>query len=332
MVGYQGEVWNTVKSFTRNRPLRAVLALVSLAVLAAVSACQAPDELADRSPRLAAEPEGQATERKVLPVLPPERDLEGIMARGLFDPLVTPGGTARAVVSSEAPTDSVPFGPPPVIPAMPPGPAAAGSNDAGQAAGEGEGALGDIAACTIGVTGVVHDDAGFRLLIRHNPDGRTQWIGIGEQAFGYTIEFVTLRGAVVSKDGRYYVLPIGANVSGGSKPDASGAEGAEPGKEGGAEESGANATDDDTRFHGTWKGSLGGGQFTMSITFNADKTARGEMMGQSDSFSWSVSGATLHTTGGRQGSQDLSFRFENGDSTLVLSSAQLPVEIRLEKQ
>ncbi len=61
------------------------------------------------------------------------------------------------------------------------------------------------------VTGVGGSGADRRVLVEDTETGRSEWVRPGGRAFGYEVDYATDRGAVVSRQGRSYVLELGAN-------------------------------------------------------------------------------------------------------------------------
>jgi len=265
------------------------------------------------------------------PELVSERDVGTIVGRGLFSPLVRPESlSARGNAEWVQPDmegipvtflDQGPGTPTPTQPGGPDGPQ--GPGDTGRPR------LGEASSCQLAITGVVSDINGYRLLVRHIPSGQSRWVDVGEEAFGYKIEAITLRGALVSKEGRYYVLPLGQNAA---KTEAAPAQTGAPNGAGESQNHAGESSEGDARFYGTWSGSFMDGRVPMTIRFGEDHSGSATVMGNTESFTWRAEGTTIHTTGGGGGPQSLSFRFENGDRDLVLSGGQMPGEIRLTKQ
>ncbi len=63
----------------------------------------------------------------------------------------------------------------------------------------------------LSVTGVGGSGRDRRVLVEDTATGRSEWVRPGGRAFGYQVDYATDRGAVVSKQGRSYVLELGAN-------------------------------------------------------------------------------------------------------------------------
>jgi len=323
------------------RMLWAPVALVVLAVV--VGATMAPWSGRDRpaSPGeigvAAADEDGTGAAGPRRLVVRAGRDLSPILGRSPFKPLfapTTPRGTVARVTPAGLPPQGAPltFEPgQPTPPAAPAGPGAPTADGGPAARGA---SLGENSACDLGVTGIVRDQSGFRILIRHNPTGKSQWAGVGEVIFGYRVELITLRGALVVKDGRYFVLPIGENVKGAeaAAQPAAGDSGKPTVSEGDASADTQTGEDEggDARFVGTWSGSIS--SIPITITLNADHSGRTSVAGQSDSFHWTAQGSTITTTGGQGPNQTMQFRFESDNKVLVLSGGQLPFELRLNKQ
>ncbi|HQK93637.1 MAG TPA: hypothetical protein PLD23_09030 [Armatimonadota bacterium] len=329
------------------RVLWAPVALMALAVV--VGATMAPWAGRDRPVSSATtevtaagtdEPEAAGPRRLVVR---PGRDLSPILGRSPFKPLFAPtpaaGAVARVMPASLPPAGApltfepgAPAGEAPA-PGGPESPRSGGSGGSATAPGHG-GSLGQNSSCDLGITGIVRNPSGFRVLVRHNPTGKSQWAGVGEVVFGYRIELITLRGALVVRDGRYFVLPIGENVKGteAAAQPAAGDNGKPTVSEGGSvtETQGDEGEGGDARFVGTWSGSMS--SIPITITLNADHTGRSSVAGQSDSFHWTVQGNAITTTGGQGPTQTMQFRFESNNRVLVLSGGPLPFELRLSKQ
>lgn len=79
--------------------------------------------------------------------------------------------------------------------------------------------VGVPAAIDVAVTGVVIGGKTMRALIYDNRSGTSQWTDVPGKAFNYDVRYVTLRGAVLEKDGRTYVLLLGANKKATKRSD-----------------------------------------------------------------------------------------------------------------
>ncbi len=68
-----------------------------------------------------------------------------------------------------------------------------------------------LTAIDVAITGIVLGRNTARALVFNNAEEEGKWIDVPGEAYGYQVEYVTMKGAVVSKDGRTYVLLLGAN-------------------------------------------------------------------------------------------------------------------------
>jgi len=76
------------------------------------------------------------------------------------------------------------------------------------------------AAAVVSVTGVAKgSDGRQRVLVTDNASGRSTWVEPGGRAFGYTVDYATERGGVLSKQDRTYVLGLGENVPAAKAPE-----------------------------------------------------------------------------------------------------------------
>jgi len=99
------------------------------------------------------------------------------------------------------------------------GPAAGGGPGYAEMSGGGMGGpMGVPKAIDVAITGIVLGRKTVRALVEENSSGESEWVDVPGAAYGYRVRYVTLRGAVLEKDGRTYVLLLGAN----KKPRASG--------------------------------------------------------------------------------------------------------------
>jgi hypothetical protein len=317
---------------THKRIALAALSVVLVATALVLAACNgSQDEDIDlpRRPRVTADTEPQeepGTPRRI--VVAAERDLGGILERQAFLPLpselqqATPAVTVRPMdLPSGPPLDFEPTGPMAPPDSAPPG---TGEGE-DESDGDGDSSLGETSACALAVMGIVRDEDGFRILVKHNPTSETEWAVAGEIVFGYKVQLVTLKGALVEKDGRYFVLPIGENIAAdtdesdtpgtgdGESPESGDGEG------GDKDEPSGSAGPSEKMLAGSWKGTLGGGDMEMALAFRADHTATANVMGQEFEFKWSIDGNMLSTYGGMGPDRTQAFRFEDGGSTLVFA-------------
>ncbi len=111
-------------------------------------------------------------------------------------------------------------------PVSPPG---GGSVPGGEGSGTGVVAA-PAAAIEVAITGVIVGGKTARVLVESNPLGQAQWVDVPGEAFGYRVRYATVRGAVLEKDGRTYVLVLGANkkARGGDDYKVPGAGGSGP--------------------------------------------------------------------------------------------------------
>jgi len=152
----------------------------------------------------------------------------------------------------------------------PPGPVGPGADGPGPM---GPGSFAKPTAIDVAITGVVIGGKTVRALVESNTQGRAEWVDVPGEAFGYRVKYVTLKGAVLEKGDRSYVLLLGANLK---RKDVdykvAGAEGAPPPGGGGpspeemakmgakmAEYSGPSVK------YGGGRGGRGGGRARMSM-------------------------------------------------------------------
>lgn len=87
------------------------------------------------------------------------------------------------------------------------------------------------AAIDVAITGVIVGGKTVRVLVESNSLTQSQWVDVPGEAFGYQVKYATVRGAVLEKGERTYVLVLGANKkprAGGDYP-VQGAETPQPG-------------------------------------------------------------------------------------------------------
>jgi len=159
--------------------------------------------------------------------------------------------------------------------------------------------------------------------------GNTRWVPVGGSAFGYTLDYATLKGVVLSRDGRQYVLELGEG-RGEAAPTAEAPKAAAPK----VTETAAAPADktDAQRLLGTWSGSMQGMTISMTFIAGGSGTMKVGGMPQGMSFTWSVLSPgklqfSMSIGGGPSNSQTASYRFE-GDNTLYMTGPGGP-EMRL---
>jgi len=159
--------------------------------------------------------------------------------------------------------------------------------------------------------------------------GNTRWVPVGGSAFGYTLDYATLKGVVLSRDGRQYVLELGEG-RGEAAPTTEAPKGAAPVV---TETATAPAEKTDAqRLLGTWSGSMQGMTISMTFIAGGSGTMKVTGMPQAMSFTWSVLSPgklqfAMSMGGGPSNSQTASYRFE-GDNTLYMTGPGGP-EMRL---
>ncbi|MBD3175284.1 MAG: hypothetical protein GF320_08885 [Armatimonadia bacterium] len=172
------------------------------------------------------------------------------------------------------------------------------------------------------VAAVVGSGSRMRVLVVHRESGQRRWVAVGETAFGYRVDMATLKGAVLSKDGREYVVELGEGrpEDAGARTDRS--DEPEPDPETGEPESSGGS--EEAKFHGRWRGTSDGQ--TLEIVFNPGGTGQLRPIGGPDAdmsidIDWRPSGGQLHLAmrmGDESNDEVLGYRFEDGDRTLVL--------------
>jgi hypothetical protein len=73
----------------------------------------------------------------------------------------------------------------------------------------------------VAITGIAGSGGAVRVLVENRATGETEWVAPGGKAFGYSVDYVTPQGGVVSKEGRSQVLGLGQNKKSESPPAAS---------------------------------------------------------------------------------------------------------------
>jgi hypothetical protein len=72
----------------------------------------------------------------------------------------------------------------------------------------------------VSITGVAGSGGAVKVLVENDRTGESRWVAPGGRAFGYSVDYVTPRGGVVSKDGRSQVLELGQNKKAEQPPPA----------------------------------------------------------------------------------------------------------------
>ncbi len=220
---------------------------------------------------------------------------------------------------------------------QPSGPGAGSSMGGGvrPPGGGGPSAGGTPGEARVYIAALVGEGDSIRALVVQKESGDTRWVNSGESAFGYTLEYATMKGAVVERNGQRYVLPLGKGAT--TKSSTGPASQGGPTTQGGGESAGPAEGGVAEKIIGTWTGSMQG----MSMTFTYNRGGSGSMtvsqMPTPISFRWSINGSKMHIDvefGGMSQSDDIDFRLE-GDRTLILSGGRMGGmggELRLTKQ
>lgn len=138
-----------------------------------------------------------------------ERRINSIVRSGIFD---RPGGEAVSTALPATHT-GIPVETTRVVEVQEEAPGAGESepNQAGSIPSGPRVITRTLKAIDIAITGVVLGGKTVRALVYNNAAEEGKWIDVPGEAYGYQIEYVTMKGAVVSKEGRTYVLLLGAN-------------------------------------------------------------------------------------------------------------------------
>lgn len=138
-----------------------------------------------------------------------ERRINSIVRSGIFD---RPGGEAASTALPATHT-GIPVETTRVVEVQEEAPGAGESepNQAGSIPSGPRVITRTLKAIDIAITGVVLGGKTARALVYNNAAEEGKWIDVPGEAYGYQIEYVTMKGAVVSKEGRTYVLLLGAN-------------------------------------------------------------------------------------------------------------------------
>ncbi len=172
-------------------------------------------------------------------ILDEEALVYSISESGIFDPLVAEqtgvvGGSGFTPVSVTTTR---------VVDVTPQanGGGGSGGSASGGGGGMGPGAMGGgygevmgtPKAIDVAITGIVLGRKTTRALVESNASGESEWVDVPGDAYGYTVRYVTLKGAVLEKDGRTYVLLLGANKKPGASDDYTVPGGSEGSSQGG---------------------------------------------------------------------------------------------------
>lgn len=205
-----------------------------------------------------------------------------------------------------------------------PGGGAPGGGFGGPPGGGGFGPNGGQAGeARIFVAAVAGADDSIRALVVEKDGGASRWLARGESAFGYTLEYASIKGAMVVRNGQHYVLPLGKGATtrqtqgptGPSGPATSGESGPATGDEKSAEE----------KLIGSWTGSAQGMTFTITYSRGGSGSISMSAMPTPMTFRWSVRGSQIHVSmsfGGQSMEDDVNFRFED-DRTLIVSGGRM---------
>jgi len=160
----------------------------------------------------APEARGEALASEILD----ESRIYSITQSGLFTPLaversVDAAGQARGVsVETKQVYDVTPK--PTEGSSKSPGPAGPAGPGMSGPGPMGPGSFAKLVAIDVAITGIVIGGKTVRALVESNSEGRAEWVDVPGDAFGYHVRYVTLRGAVLEKGDRSYVLLLGANM------------------------------------------------------------------------------------------------------------------------
>jgi hypothetical protein len=186
-------------------------------------------------------------EEQVVSELLDQSRIYAIESSGLFNPLVAEqgvGGRAATASRDTTPVSAVDVktektvevtAAPPSTTRGPTGPSGPGGPGIG-----GPPPIQQPAAIDVAITGIVVGSRVVRVLVDSNAEGRAEWVDVPGKAFGYTVRYATMKGAVLEKDDRTYVLLLGANKKprpesdykvAGASPGSPGAPGAGPSPE-----------------------------------------------------------------------------------------------------
>jgi len=192
------------------------------------------------------------------------------------------------------------------------------------------GSLGETAP-NVYITAIVGRDGVLRALITDKTTGASRWAQVGDVVFGYTVRYVTLRGAVLERNGHQWVLAIGEGRPTEATASASPGAAATPEAVEGGPAPVAEPTTQE-RFYGRWRGSQDGQ--TMEITFSPGGTGRVDAvgMGESMSFKWRLAGQTLYLAMMGEDEDEIGYRFADNYRTLYIKPPDDTQEIRLTKQ
>lgn len=122
------------------------------------------------------------------------------------------------------------------------------------------GAMGTPKAIDVAITGIVLGRKTVRALVESNSSGESEWVDVPGTAYGYSVRYVTLRGAVLEKDGRTYVLLLGANKKPRGSEDYAVPGGSEGSGQGGPSPQEMQQMADQGQYEGRrWRGAPPGG-------------------------------------------------------------------------
>jgi hypothetical protein len=189
---------------------------------------------------------------------------------------------------------------------------------------------------TVYIAGLAGPSEDLAALVVHRQTGRTRWVSSGQHAFGYSIDVVTTKGAVLEKDGHRYVLELGegrdgAQTTGSRSRESQIASGPQ------VEEQAVSSGDqsEEQKLAGRWTGDVQGMNFTFTFRPGGTGTMNMSQMPQPMDFSYTINSPGNMTIemsmGGMTNSDQVRYRFENGGNTLVLAGSRMPGELRLNK-
>lgn len=184
------------------------------------------------------------------------------------------------------------------------------------------------------VAAIVGSGNELRLLVVHPESKQRRWVAVGETVFGYRVDLATLRGAILSRDGRQYALELGKGRPTEPQPAGVPSEAVSAGDPSSGPEGGQTSGSEEARFHGRWRGVMDGS--AMEMTFAPGGTgAVGAPDESADiDMTWRLSDGRLNltlTAGASSDIEVLAYRFEDGDRVLVLVPPGDPA-LRLTRQ
>ncbi len=257
-----------------------------------------------------------------------ELDLFGWLARAAeAQPTGAPGERSREAASAPNPADPGPAESP-VDPELAP-PIENLAPPASPAA---------MRAINVYLAAIAGSGENLSVLVVNKDTGDRMWVGVGESAFGYRVTYLTMKGGVLERGGRSYVLELGQGAVERERATSGAGEQAAPEEAAPAEE---GPKTDEQRLIGTWKGSEpGGGDEQITITFSAggggsiSVSEMGDM--EAITIRWSLKAGKIEVAMSMPGmpqeeKQSLSYRFES-DRVLYLSEPGGLDQIRFVKQ